>query len=193
MPANAPVVIVLAAGRGSRFRASGGVVNKLQADLNGKPVLEHVLAAVERAGLDVHVVRSARGDGMGDSIAEGVRATAGAAGWLVLPGDLPLVQAHSLCRVAHALASHAVVVPVFGGNRGHPVGFARACFEELAALSGEAGAASVVQRYRARGSALQLSVEDAGILIDIDTCDDLQRLRRLLDPASVPASPGQRQ
>ena len=85
-----PVVIVLAAGRGTRFRASGGTGSKLQADLYGKPVLTHVLAAVEHSGLAVHVVHRACGDGMSDSIAEGVRATPAASGWLVLPGDLPV-------------------------------------------------------------------------------------------------------
>lgn len=181
MALNAPVVIVLAAGRGSRFRASGGAVSKLQADLHGKPVLEHVLAAVECSGLAVHVVHSARGDGMADSIAEGVRATAGASGWLVLPGDLPLVTAQSIRSVAAALADSPVVVPVFDGAKGHPVGFARECFDELAVLSGEAGGASVVQRYRAAGRAMQLPLDDPGILTDIDTLDDLQRVRRLLE------------
>lgn len=64
MMPGAPVVIVLAAGRGSRFLASGGSCHKLQADLQGKPVLDHVLAAVARSGLAVHVVRHAAGDGM---------------------------------------------------------------------------------------------------------------------------------
>lgn len=176
-----PVVIMLAAGRGSRFRASGGSSNKLQADLHGKPVLAHGLEAVARSGMRVHVVHSARGDGMADSIAEGVRATADASGWLVLPGDLPLVSAETICRVASALAASPVVVPVFDGRNGHPVGFARECFAELAALGGEAGAVSVVRRYLAEERVLRLAVDDAGILTDIDTLEDLQRVRRLLD------------
>lgn len=181
MMPGAPVVIVLAAGRGSRFLASGGSCHKLQADLQGKPVLDHVLAAVARSGLAVHVVRHAAGDGMADSIAEGVRATAGAAGWLVLPGDLPLVSADSIRRVATALAQGAVVVPVCAGRRGHPVGFGAGCFAELAALAGEAGAVSVVRRYQAEGAVVELEVDDAGIVTDIDTFGDLQRLRAVLE------------
>lgn len=178
---NSPVVIVLAAGRGRRFRASGGEGSKLQADLRGKPVLDHVLAAVERSGLHYHVVHRADGDGMADSIAAGVRATTTASGWLILPGDLPLISESSLHRVAQALTEQPVVVPTFQGNRGHPVGFARECFAALAALSGEAGAVSVVQRYRQAGRALLLPLDDPGILTDIDTLDDLQRARDLLD------------
>lgn len=183
MATNSPVVVVLAAGRGRRFRASGGAGSKLQADLHGKPVLDHVLAAVERCGLAHHVVHRAPGDGMADSIAEGVRATATASGWLILPGDLPLIAAPSLSHVAQALAQQPVVVPTFEGRRGHPVGFARECFAALAALSGEAGGASVVERYRREGRALLLPLDDPGILTDIDTLADLQRVHALLAAA----------
>ena len=41
---------------------------------------------------------------MGDSIAAAVRATAQAPGWLVLPGDLPLIRPDTLRTMAAALA-----------------------------------------------------------------------------------------
>src|SRR5829696_4959365 len=91
----APVVLVLASGRGERFVASGGSGSKLQALLAGTPVLEHTLAAVRASGLPFHV-EDAGHPGMGDSIAAGIAATSEAAGWLVLPGDLPLVRPASL-------------------------------------------------------------------------------------------------
>ena len=47
-----PCVLVLAAGRGERFRASGGRVHKLDAPLDGQPVLWHAMRAVQAAGLD---------------------------------------------------------------------------------------------------------------------------------------------
>ena len=40
-----PVVLVLASGRGERFRASGGTTHKLQALLGARTVLDHTLAA----------------------------------------------------------------------------------------------------------------------------------------------------
>jgi molybdenum cofactor cytidylyltransferase len=46
MPLNLPSVLILASGRGERFKASGGTVHKLQALLAGKPVLQHTLDAV---------------------------------------------------------------------------------------------------------------------------------------------------
>jgi molybdenum cofactor cytidylyltransferase len=170
-------VLVLAAGRGERFAASGGTTHKLQALLAGKPVLQHVLDAVAASGLPHHVVHADPSrPGMGDSITAGVRATADASGWLVLPGDLPLVQPATLLAVAQALGQHAVVVPVYQGERGHPVGFAAQCGAQLMALGGEQGAAPVV---KARGATL-LVVEDAGVVTDVDTVSDLESAEQTL-------------
>jgi HPt (histidine-containing phosphotransfer) domain-containing protein len=74
--ASAPVVLVLASGRGERFRAAGGTTHKLQALLGGRTVLEHTLAAVRDSGLPWHL-EDAGHPGMGDSIAAAVRATRG--------------------------------------------------------------------------------------------------------------------
>lgn len=174
-----PVVLVLASGRGERFRASGGQTHKLQADLGGRPVLQRTLDAVRASGLAWHL--EDRGHpGMGDSIAAAVRATAQAPGWLILPGDLPLVQPESLQHVAQALSVSPVVLPRHAGEKGHPVGFGAACREGLLALSGDVGAASVLRQWQALGQVLTLDLDDAGIVTDIDTLDDLARAARQL-------------
>lgn len=170
-----PVVLVLASGRGERFRASGGQGSKLQALLAGRPVLEHTLAAVRASGLPFHV-EAAGHPGMGDSIAAGVRATADAGGWLVLPGDLPLVSPDSLRAVAVALQRASVVLPFYRGTRGHPVGFAAEHGPALRALSGAEGAAAIVRGAKP----LKLELEDEGIVTDIDTVEELARAERLL-------------
>jgi molybdenum cofactor cytidylyltransferase len=123
---------------------------------------------------------------MGDSIAAAVRATAGAAGWLVLPADLPLVRPRPLRRVAQALqeASAAqdehAVQPVHDGRRGHPVAFSAACRDGLLRLSGEFGAAPVLKRSRGAGRVIDLAVDDVGIVTDIDTLADLAAAETLL-------------
>ena len=170
-----PVVLVLASGRGERFRASGGSGSKLQALLAGRPVLEHTLAAVRASGLPFHV-EDAGHPGMGDSIAAAVRATPEAGGWLVLPGDLPLVQPSSLLAVAEALRNASLVLPFHGGVRGHPVGFGAEHGGALQALAGAEGAAAIVRGAKP----LRLDLADAGIVTDIDTVDDLARAERLL-------------
>lgn len=176
---SAPIVLVLASGRGERFAASGGGGSKLQALLGGVPVLQRTLAAVQASGLPWHL-EAAPHPGMGDSIAAAVRATREAAGWLVLPGDLPLVQPDTLQAVAAALAAHAVVVPRYRGQRGHPVGFSAGCGDSLAALSGEHGAAAIVRAQAAAGRVFPLDLDDVGIVTDIDTTADLARAELLI-------------
>lgn len=179
-PQHLPVVIVLAAGRGERFAASGGTTHKLDALLHGKRVLDHVLDAVRASGLACHVVTADPSrPGMGDSIAAGVRATPHAGGWLVLPGDLPLIRSGTLRAVAQSLGNHEVVIPAHRGERGHPVGFNAGCGPALMALSGAQGAASVVRSRKAH----QLDVDDPGIAIDIDTLQDLHGAAARIRPA----------
>jgi molybdenum cofactor cytidylyltransferase len=175
MQANSPVVIVLASGRGERFVASGGSGSKLQAGLGGTTVLEHTLAAVRASGLPFHVEAAAH-PGMGDSIAAGVRATADAGGWLVLPGDLPLVQPGSLRAVAAALGQASVVLPFYRGTRGHPVGFGAMHGAALRALTGPEGAAAIVRAAQP----MKLDLDDEGIVTDVDTVADLARAQALL-------------
>lgn len=169
------MVIVLASGRGERFAASGGAVHKLQADLAGKPVLQHTLDAVRASGLPFHL-EDAGHPGMGDSIAAAVRATRGANGWLILPGDLPLIQPETLRQLAAAPPQHEVVVPVYQGQRGHPVRFSGACGPQLMILQGNQGAALVVRSREA----IEIIVNDIGCVTDIDTVQDLQRAQQIL-------------
>jgi len=174
--ARQPTVLILASGRGERFTASGGQGSKLQAMLQGKTVLQHTLDAVLASGLPYHL-ESAPHPGMGDSIAAAVRATQSASGWLVLPGDLPLIQPDTLHLVANALRRHAVVLPSFAGQRGHPVGFSGTCRDALLDLKGNQGAAHIVSAH----GAMNLIVNDAGAVTDIDTLADLKRMAQMLE------------
>ena len=179
-PKALPVVIVLAAGRGERFAASGGQVHKLEALLAGKRVLDHVLAAVQASGLPSYVVHAdASRPGMGDSIAAGVRATADAPGWLILPGDLPLLRGETLRAIALAPPA-AVTQPQYQGQRGHPVRFAAACGPQLLELKGNQGAAQIVRAQAAMHSVAVMEVDDRGCVTDIDTLDDLLRAEQWL-------------
>ena len=175
-----PTVIVLASGRGERFVASGGSGSKLQALLGGKAVLAHTLAHVQASGLPWHL-EDAGHPGMGDSIAAAVRNTPDAAGWLILPGDLPLVRPSTLSQVAAALGGEVLAAqPFHCGERGHPVGFARANRDALMALEGNLGAAPVLKALRAAGRVADVDVDDVGIVTDIDTLEALAQAEALL-------------
>lgn len=168
-----PVVLVLAAGQGQRFRASGAQTGKLQAQLHGRSVLEHTLAAVGASGLGAVLVENGpqwRSEGMGHSIARGVALSLDANGWLILPGDLPAVSSGSLLAVAQALQERGGVVrPQIQGQWGHPVGFSAAWKNQLLELTGDNGAQRVVRAAQAQGQLHALTLDDWGALADTDT------------------------
>jgi molybdenum cofactor cytidylyltransferase len=201
-------VVVLAAGRSERFGAGR---HKLAQPLGASSVLAQTLsraiashlrtvvvttaafvdvARSSVAARDVVVLPDAGGDagaslGMGTSIAAGVRASPDSAGWLVLPGDMPLVRPATLLAVARALDHHAVAYAQHGGRRGHPVGFAAELYPELTELSGDEGARRIIARY----PAVAVDLDDPGILVDIDTEDDLDALRRgFSEPPATPSA-----
>ncbi len=191
-----PAVIVLAAGRGSRFR---GLHHKLMQGLGASSVLATTLSNALATQLPVLVVTTeplaelvsrhvATRDmvvlpsvgspasqelGMGYSIAAGVAARSNASGWLILPADMPMVRTSTLLAVASELDSHAIAYAQHRGLRGHPVGFAAELYSELVMLSGDEGARRLVARYPAQG----VEVDDPGVLLDVDTEDDLARVR----------------
>jgi molybdenum cofactor cytidylyltransferase len=177
-----PTVLVLASGRGERFRAAGGATHKLRAPLAGVPVLDRTMAAVRASGLPWHLEDRGHA-GMGLSIAAAAGATPDAAGWLILPGDLPLVRPETLRAVAEALRrqpADSAVAPRHGGRQGHPVGFGAASGPALRALDGDRGAAPVLQRLREAGRVRWLDLDDPGVAHDIDTPEDLRRAERFL-------------
>lgn len=192
-----PAVIVLAAGKGSRFL---GLDHKLAQSLGASTVLGTTLRHAIETRLPVIVVTTAafaeiagqsiaardvvvlpevgaagHGSlGMGYSIAAGVSARPNASGWVILPGDMPLVESATIQAVADQLDQHPVVYAQHKGRRGHPVGFSAELYSELVTLSGDEGARRLIARYPAFG----LEVADAGVLVDVDTETDLATVRQ---------------
>ncbi|ONH57227.1 molybdopterin-guanine dinucleotide biosynthesis protein MobA [Pseudomonas cedrina subsp. cedrina] len=186
--------IVLAAGKGSRFRAEAGADrDKLLADCVGldgviRPVIEQVLVNLpvciarrwvvtspERTevirlarayGCEVLLLRSA---GMGESIAAAVAASGSADGWLVVLGDMPFIQLSSIERVIDGLEDGGISVPVQEGRYGHPVAFGRAYGPGLMALTGDRGAKPLFTQV----AVCEVQVDDPGVLWDVDVPQSL--------------------
>ena len=102
--------------------------------------------------------------GTGRTIAAGVAERASAPGWLLLPGDMPMVRPTTLLAVAHGLSHHPVAYAQYRGRRGHPVGFSAELYSELTALQGDEGARRLVARYPGFAAV----VDDPGVLADVD-------------------------
>lgn len=200
-----PTIVVPAAGRGSRF---GGPQHKLAQPFEGSTVLGTTIRHAIETQLPVVVVTTAAlaplvssllatrdvivlsageaARGMGYSIAAGVAERSGSAGWIVLPGDMPLVRPGTLLAIATALEQHPVVYAQHRGRRGHPVGFSAELYSELMQLDGDDGARRVVARYPAHGEEL----DDPGVLMDVDTPAELAALAALAQQpgAATPAN-----
>jgi molybdenum cofactor cytidylyltransferase len=185
-----PIVgVLLAAGSATRFGADklstplpGGVPLGIAALEALRGAVDEVVAVVRPEAASLAGALQSQGaritlcpvapDGMGESLAWGVRAAPVAAGWIIALADMPWVRSETVAAVAAALDSGAIVAaPECGGTRGHPVGFAAALYTELIALTGDEGAKSVLARHPPK----LLGTDDPGILRDVDTRADLER------------------
>jgi molybdenum cofactor cytidylyltransferase len=140
---------------------------------------------LERLGM--RVVECTRAErGLGTSIACGVSACAHADGWLIVLADMPWILPSTFHAVAQSLAQGApLVVPHYRGEQGHPVGFSAEFRESLRALDGEHGARSIIESAADRGQ--RMSIDDAGIVRDIDIPAHLHNVRAL-DSISIQRS-----
>ena len=188
---------MLAAGAGSRF--GGG---KLLAKLDGGPLVEHVLGALERASVDETVVvvgadaeklrevcepygvriveNLAWAGGQSTSVRTGLEALGPAArAAVVLLGDQPLVGAGAVERLVGAFGKGAdVAVATYGGRRRNPVLFSRDVWPPLLEdLTGDEGARGFLRRRP--GLVVEVPCDGVGDPADVDTVEDLERVRRL--------------
>jgi molybdenum cofactor cytidylyltransferase len=110
------------------------------------------------------------------SLQAGIRSLPDAApGVLSAPVDHPLFSPDTVRALIRGFAKTGapLVVPAFEGWRGHPVLFGRELFPELLEEDLPEGARTVIRRYLQ--DRLQLSVEDPGILADIDTPEEYRK------------------
>jgi molybdenum cofactor cytidylyltransferase len=117
--------------------------------------------------------------GLASSLKAGIRAVpAESDGALILLGDMPGITAEHVDRLVEAFAAapDAIVVPVHEGRQGNPVLWPRRLFSELLQLEGDAGAKRLIAAHRENVREVELGT--AGIFADIDTPEELARMRR---------------
>ncbi|HEV7814088.1 MAG TPA: nucleotidyltransferase family protein, partial [Janthinobacterium sp.] len=134
-----------------------------------RPGDDRVAALLGGLGCEVRVCADAD-TGMAASLTHAIDYTKGAPGWLVALGDMPHVQPATIARLAQAIEQGAdIAVPVYRGARGNPVAFSDFHLPLLLALDGDQGARNILKSHAVR----EVDVDDAGILRDIDTPEDL--------------------
>jgi molybdenum cofactor cytidylyltransferase len=179
--------IVLAAGSGSRFGT-----DKRLARLGANSLLELTLGNIapvfikrvlvlrtgdetlaSRFEPDWQVLFAADAHkGMGHSLAAAMRCTGGWEGAVIALADMPLVTTATYSAIRDRLTADNLVVPYYRENRGNPVGIGRSWFAELAQLEGDRGARALFDQHAT--AVVRLTLDDPGILRDIDTPEALQ-------------------
>jgi molybdenum cofactor cytidylyltransferase len=104
------------------------------------------------------------------------RLGAGVEAAVVLPVDHPLVTSDTVRALVAAFAAQGapIVLPTYGGRRGHPTLFARAVFDELGRAPLVEGARAIVRRDPDR--VCEVPVDDPGILANVDTPEAYGRM-----------------
>lgn len=185
--------VVLAAGASRRF----GETPKQLAELDGRPLLEHALAAMSSAPVDrTVVVLGAHADeieasvelhgaqavpspdwatGQAASLRAGLEAVPDAECVVIALGDQPLLASRAIVCVLAARdpSRYAAVRAAYDGRPGHPIVLERALFERLGALTGDAGARELL----AHSSVRDVACDGLGRPDDIDTPEELEVAR----------------
>ena len=193
--------VILAAGQSQRM----GAQNKLLAEIDGVPIIRRTAQALLDGGLndlvivtghEHRLVAAALDDlpvtciynddyqsGQASSVACGVRhhQNGSHAAVLIALGDMPLVRPEliaALLRDHSSLpdATDRITLPVFDGRRGNPVIWGRGFFDELVALTGDAGGRIIFAENK--NAVNSLGWPDDSIHLDIDTPEALAPLKK---------------
>lgn len=87
------------------------------------------------------------------------------------PGDVSLYSAETVRALMKA--DGMVCIPEYNGTPGHPILISAKLFPAILADSGEGGLAGVLRRV---SRPIPVPVNDPGILMDVDTPEDYQRI-----------------
>jgi len=122
---------------------------------------------------------------MGTSLRKGLAAlsTSMEAAFVVL-ADQPFVHSSTLNQMIayHAKHTPQILIPLYRGFRGNPVLLDRLVFPDLMNLTGDIGCRAIFGSHAE--SIQRLAVDDPGILLDIDSAEDWERLSASGDPVA---------
>jgi molybdenum cofactor cytidylyltransferase len=96
-------------------------------------------------------------------------------GILVCPVDHPLISARLVADLIAAFDSSGklIVLPKYGGRRGHPVIFRTGLYEELLAAPAEVGARQVVWNHAT--DVMEVETAEEGVILNLNDPEGLRR------------------
>jgi molybdenum cofactor cytidylyltransferase len=102
--------------------------------------------------------------------------------WLLIPADHPVLLTETVRFLLDCSAQNPgrIIVPTHGGRRGHPTIFAWKHALQIDEIPADEGFNWVLRQNAA--DVLEVSVETPSVLVDLDTPDDLRRLRETWKP-----------
>ncbi len=190
--------VILAAGRSSRMDA-----HKLMLPLGGKPLISHSLsaacasqaspvllmlgrsAAEIRAALEPGrysaVVNTHYAEGMGTTLALAISCLSeDVIGAIILLGDQPLMTTAAIDAVLNAARQNPdhIIMGQYVDQTSHPVYLPRRVFGQVAALTGDAGARSIIAPER--HAIMTVPIADQFAAFDVDTPDEYAQVQMLL-------------
>jgi molybdenum cofactor cytidylyltransferase len=182
--------VILAGGYSSRARAF-----KMELLLNGKAILQHVIevflpickriivvcgyqqervvALTEKYGEQVEVVYNEDyPKGMFSSVKKGIKQV-NSPRFFLTPGDYPLIS----LQICKSLLEHRgdFVKPSYQHKGGHPILLPYSCIDEILGESDNSNLKDYLQRQIIH----YVEVEEEGVLIDVDTREDLTHAMRI--------------
>lgn len=204
--------IVLAAGMSSRMGS-----HKALLDLDGRPLISRLIDCIEQLSQVERtiVVTGHQAAGIRDAVTQlnsmrvnfihnaaheagemisSVKAGASAVwdawdGFFLLLLDQPILQSDTLHAMAEAFKANnpSMVVPTYREKRGHPLLIASRCVTSIVTLPPDATLREFVSQVR--DATVMVEVDDPGIVTDVDTPEDYQRIVQLWRTHPCPAAP----
>jgi molybdenum cofactor cytidylyltransferase len=155
---------------------AGGAADAL---IVGRPHDDALRREVDRLPAGVRFIENPNADsGQLSSLIAGVNAAdrPGTRAILVTPVDLPLITPATIAALlaAFARATEPIVRATHAGRHGHPVVFGRAVFDSLRGGDPRIGAKAILRSH----PVLDVEVNDPGVLTDVDTPADYDRVLR---------------
>jgi len=123
--------------------------------------------------------------GMGTSLRRGLAAVSPSVeAALIVLADQPFVRSATLDQLiaCHRKTRPQILIPIYRGFRGNPVLLDHSVFPEVMHITGDIGCRAIFGAHTE--SIHKVEVDDAGVLLDIDSEEDWSKLSSSGDPAA---------